>query len=55
MDQQNYQYQNNSVFVQEQSASKKFFANVFLWMFVALAVSSVAAYLIASSPGVLSI
>lgn len=54
MDQQNYQYQNNSVFVQEQSASKKFFANVFLWMFVALAVSSVAAYLIASSPGVLS-
>ena len=54
MDQQNYQYQNNSVFVQEQSASKKFFANVFLWMFVALAVSSVAAYLIASSPGILS-
>lgn len=54
MDQQNYQYQNDSVFVQEQSLSKKFFANVFLWMFVALAVSSVAAYLIASSPGVLS-
>ena len=54
MDQQNYQYQNDSVFVQERSASKKFFANVFLWMFVALAVSSVAAYLIASSPGVLS-
>ncbi len=54
MDQQNYQYQNDSVFVQERSASKKFFANVFLWMFVALAVSSVAAYLIASSPGILS-
>lgn len=50
MDQQNYQYQNDSVFVQERSASKKFFANVFLWMFVALAVSSVAAYLFASSP-----
>lgn len=54
MDQQNYQYQNDSVFVQERSASKKFFANVFLWMFVALAVSSVAAYLIANSPGILS-
>ena len=54
MDQQNYQYQNDSVFTQERSASKKFFANVFLWMFVALAVSSVAAYLFASSPVILS-
>ena len=54
MDQQNYQYQNDSVFVKERSESKKFFANVFLWMFVALAVSSIAAYFIASSPGILS-
>lgn len=45
MDQQNYQYQNNSVFVQEGSVSKKFFANVFLWMFVALSLSTLAAYL----------
>jgi len=45
MDQQNYQYQDNSVFVQEKSVSKKFFANVFLWMFVALSLSTVAAYL----------
>ncbi len=43
MEQQNYQYQDNSVFVQENSISKKFFANVFLWMFVALGVSTVAA------------
>lgn len=45
MEQQNYQYQGNSVFVQEKSVSKKFFANVFLWMFVALSLSTVAAYL----------
>jgi len=45
MEQQNYQYQNNSVFVQENSVSKKFFASVFLWMFVALSLSTVAAYL----------
>jgi len=53
MEQQNYQYQDNSVFVQEKSASKRFFGNVFLWMFVALAVSTVAAYFIASTPAVL--
>lgn len=46
MEQQNYQYQNNTVFVQEGSVSKKFFANVFLWMFVALAISTFAAYFI---------
>lgn len=45
MEQQNYHYQENSVFVQEGSVSKKFFANVFLWMFVALSLSTVAAYL----------
>ena len=45
MEQQNYQYQNNSVFVQEGSVSKKFFANVFLWMFVALSLSTLAAYI----------
>ncbi|MES2650731.1 MAG: Bax inhibitor-1/YccA family protein [Bacteroidota bacterium] len=45
MEQQNYQYQDNSVFVQENSVSKKFFANVFLWMFVALSLSGIAAFL----------
>ena len=54
MEQQNYQYQGNSVFVQENSVSKKFFASVFLWMFVALLVSSVSAFILANSPGILS-
>lgn len=49
MEQQNYQYQDNTVFVQEGSVSKKFFANVFLWMFVALSLSTVAAYLFGTS------
>ncbi|MGY3053180.1 FtsH-binding integral membrane protein [Pedobacter sp. UYEF25] len=50
MDQQNYQYQGNSVFVQQEgSISKKFFANVFLWMFVALLLSTVAAYLFSTN------
>lgn len=45
MEQQNYQYQDDSVFViQEGSVSKKFFANVFLWMFVALSLSGIAAF-----------
>lgn len=49
MEQQNYQYQDNSVFVQEKSVSKKFFANVFLWMFVALSLSTLAAFYISNS------
>jgi len=49
MEQQNYQYQDNTVFVQEGAVSKKFFANVFTWMFVALAISTLAAYFIYSS------
>jgi FtsH-binding integral membrane protein len=54
MEQQNYQYQNNSVFVQERTASKKFFANVFLWMFVALAISAVSAFVLATTPSIMS-
>ncbi len=54
MEQQNYQYKEHSVFVQERSVSKKFFANVFLWMFVALLVSSVSAFVLANSPVILS-
>lgn len=53
MEQQNYQYQKNSVFVEEGSVSKKFFASVFTWMFVALLLSTVAAFFIASTPSVL--
>jgi FtsH-binding integral membrane protein len=51
MEQQNYQYQDNTIFVQESSVSKKFFANVFLWMFVALSLSTLAAYFINVSAG----
>ncbi len=51
MEQQNYQYQDNTVFAQEGSVSKKFFANVFLWMFVALTLSTVAAYLFGVNEG----
>lgn len=54
MEQQNYQYQNDSVFVQQRSVSKKFFANVFLWMFIALGLSTAAAFFIANSPEALS-
>lgn len=50
MDQQNYQYQDNSVFVQQEvSISKKFFANVFLWMFVALTLSTISAFLFSTN------
>ncbi len=51
MEQQNFQYQDNSVFVQEGSISKKFFANVFLWMFVALSLSTIAAYIFGTNAG----
>lgn len=54
MEQQNYQYQDNSVFVQEKSVAKKFFANVFLWMFIALAISTCAALFISNSAEALS-
>ncbi|RZL07186.1 MAG: Bax inhibitor-1/YccA family protein [Pedobacter sp.] len=51
MEQQNFQYKEQSVFVgQEKSVSKRFFANVFLWMFVALGISTVAAYIFGTTP-----
>jgi len=55
MEEQNYQYQNDSVFVQEGSISKKFFANVFLWMFVALGVSTAAAIFMNQIPNAASL
>ncbi|TKC13160.1 Bax inhibitor-1/YccA family protein [Pedobacter polaris] len=54
MEEQNYQYQQDSVFVQEGSISKKFFANVFLFMFVALGLSTLAAYLFGVNDGLMS-
>lgn len=52
----NYEWAQKSVFVEQQSGAvaKNFFANVFLWMFVALGVSSLAALFMANSPAALS-
>lgn len=52
----NYDWAQKSVFVQEQTGmvAKKFFANVFLWMFVALTLSTLAAYFISTSEAALS-
>jgi FtsH-binding integral membrane protein len=51
-----YDWAQKSVFVQPQTGvvAKKFFANVFLWMFVALSLSSLAAYYMASTPEMMS-
>lgn len=52
----NYDWAQKSVFVQPQTGvvAKKFFANVFLWMFVALSLSSLAAFYMASTPEMMS-
>lgn len=52
----NYDWAQKSVFVQEQTGmvAKKFFANVFMWMFVALTLSTFAAYFISTSEAALS-
>jgi len=51
----NYDWAQKSVFVQEQTGmvAKKFFANVFMWMFVALTLSTFAAYFISTSEAAL--
>lgn len=48
----NFDWAQKSVFVQEQTGgvAKRFFANVFLWMFVALGVSTLAAVFMANTP-----
>lgn len=52
---ENYQYQDpNVVILEEGRVAKKFFAKVFTWMFVALSISSVAAYWFSSSPELMS-
>lgn len=52
----NFNWADKSVFVENQSGvvAKKFFANVFLWMFVALGLSTLAALFISNSPAALS-
>lgn len=51
MEKQNYQYQNPTYF-QENAISKRFFGNVFLWMFVALALSAASAFLLNNNPAI---
>ena len=48
----NYNWAHKPEFVQEQTGAvaKRFFANVFLWMFIALGLSTLAAVVMANSP-----
>ncbi|MEO6980425.1 MAG: Bax inhibitor-1/YccA family protein [Mucilaginibacter sp.] len=50
----NYDY-NNVIQINDTDASRKFLANVFMWMFVALGVSSAIAYLFNAETGLRSI
>ncbi|MDB5152669.1 MAG: Inner rane protein YbhL [Mucilaginibacter sp.] len=45
----------NVIQIEDADQSRKFIANVFLWMFVALGISSIAAYSFASSPALLEL
>ena len=56
MDNNNQNWSQQSVFVEDITGkvAKKFFANVFLWMFVALTLSSLAAYYMANTPEMMS-
>ena len=56
MDNNNYNWSEKSVFVENQNGTiaKKFFASVFLWMFVALGISTAAAVYMANTPEMLS-
>lgn len=56
MDNNNFNWSEKSVFVEKQSGTvaKKFFANVFLWMFVALGISTLAAVYMANTPQMLN-
>jgi FtsH-binding integral membrane protein len=53
----NYEWAQKSVFVENQTGvvAKKFFANVFLWMFIALGLSTLSAYVMASNEELFSI
>jgi len=56
MDNNNNNWSQQSVFVENQSGTvaKKFFANVFLWMFVALGISTLSAFYMANTPEMLN-
>ncbi len=49
----NYQYE-NVIQLDDQASSRKFIANVFMWMFVALGISAFCAYLFATDINLLS-
>jgi len=49
----NYQYE-NVIQLDDAASSRKFIANVFMWMFVALGISAFCAYLFASDMSLLS-
>src|ERR1700760_2314913 len=51
---QDYTYQ-NVVQIEDADQSRRFIANVFVWMFVALGISSLAAYAFATSPALLQL
>jgi FtsH-binding integral membrane protein len=52
----NWTYVDDSVYVQKEGAiAKRFFANVFLWMFIALGLSTLSAYIMASNEELFSI
>ncbi len=56
MEQQNYNYNDPNVIIQQEGAiSKRFFANVFMWMFVALGISTFASFYVSNSPEILSL
>jgi len=51
----NWTYVDDSVYVQKEGAvAKKFFANVFLWMFVALTVSTLVAFYLTANTDILN-
>ncbi len=54
MENQNYQYE-NVIQIEDAVASRKFMANVFLWMFAALGASAFFAYLFANDDNLLSL
>ena len=51
----NYEWAHKTVFVEQERGvvAKKFFANVFLWMFIALSLSTIAALFISNSEAAL--
>ena len=51
---QDYTYQ-NVIQIEDATQSRKFIAGVFSWMFVALGISSIAAYLFANNPALLQL